>query len=170
MPKCTTRAGAARGKRRASSDFVYWLTATTPEARLKIVVVSSRARDLLDDGNRYHEDPPLTGDESVVAEVKNIAFPELLDPVDDHPPATIITALRPSGGKLLVAGVAHDDGEIAAVVVNGNQADIVSASAGVVDWTVTLDQKSATTIEAGAVDEAGNEEKTPHRVSWNTGT
>ncbi len=81
-------------------------------------IVSTKAKDLLADGNEYRKLPPLTGDESVVAEVSDVAWPQLLHPVDDLPPATIITSVRRDGGKLLVRGVSHDNGEIIAVTVN----------------------------------------------------
>ena len=61
-------------------------------------VVSTRAKDLLSDGNRYRALPPLTGDESRVAEVKDLKWPKLLDPVDDVPPVTVITSIRRSAG------------------------------------------------------------------------
>src|SRR5262249_46306871 len=50
-------------------------------------VVSTRAKDLVGDGNKYHAEPPLTGDESRVAEVRDVPFPALLSPADDLPPA-----------------------------------------------------------------------------------
>ena len=41
-------------------------------------VVSTRARDLMGDGDVYRADPPLTGDLSRVAEVRDVDFPSLL--------------------------------------------------------------------------------------------
>ena len=42
----------------------------------------------------------LTGDESRAAEVKDVDFPKLLDPVDDQPPATVVTRItRAKDGK-----------------------------------------------------------------------
>src|SRR5216683_7089235 len=43
----------------------------------------------------------LTGDESRVAEVRDVDFPTLLDPTDDLPPATVIThVVVAPGGKV----------------------------------------------------------------------
>ena len=56
-------------------------------------VVSTKAADLLKDGNEYRAQSPLTGDESVVAEVRGLAWPQLLTPVDDLPPVTVIGML-----------------------------------------------------------------------------
>ena len=53
-------------------------------------IVSTKAADLVADGNKYRQEPPLTGDESVVAEVSGVDWPELLEPGrrpaagDDH--------------------------------------------------------------------------------------
>ena len=44
-------------------------------------IVSTKAAELLKDGNEYKALAPLTGDESVVAEVKSVPWPELLNPV-----------------------------------------------------------------------------------------
>jgi hypothetical protein len=106
----------------------------------------------------------LTGDESVAAEVRDIEFPQLLTPVDDLPPATIVTHARITGGRVFVQGVSHDDGEVAKVTVNGRPALATAAAAGVVDWTIELPPPADGRIVAVAVDEAGNVEPAPHRV------
>ena len=80
-----------------------------------------------------------TGPEARATEVKSIAFPEILTPVDDLPPATMITSMQPNGNRLLVRGISHDNGEIATVTVNGRLAAITTQHAGVADWTITLD-------------------------------
>jgi hypothetical protein len=127
-------------------------------------VVSARAKDLLGDGSRYRKEPPLTGDESLVAEVKDVEFPELLKVVDDLPPATVITSVRRLGGKAVVSGTTHDDGEIVSVQVNGQNATLVPVTAGVVDWRTEITVKPGAVITAMAHDKAGNKEQTPHRV------
>jgi hypothetical protein len=119
-------------------------------------IVSTRASDLLSDGNTYRREPPLTGDESVVAEVANITWPTLLDPVDDLPPATIVLAVRRSGTKLRVSGVTHDNGDIVSIEVNGVAAQVLSKQAGVVDWQVILDAPADGKLVASARDGAGN--------------
>lgn len=127
-------------------------------------VVSTRAKDLLKDGNRYKKDEPLTGNESRVAKVKGIAFPRVLNPVDDLPPATIILSVRHQNGKLLVRGISHDNGEIVSVTVNKRPAKIVSSSSGVIDWEITLPETEARRIVAFATDRAGNVEQMAHVV------
>ena len=47
------------------------------------------------------------------------------------------------------------------VTVNGRPASVVSSGAGVVDWQITLDDPAAQVV-AGARDQAGNVEQTPH--------
>ena len=125
-------------------------------------VVSTRAPDTKNDGNVYRPEPPLTGDESVVATVKDVDFPQLLDPVDDHPPVTVVLDARRSGDVLVLQGVAHDDGEIAEVRVNGKPAQLSASAAGVVDWRIELDAADTKQIQALAIDRAGNSERTPH--------
>ncbi len=130
-------------------------------------VVSTRAKDLLKDGNKYRKDEPLTGNESVVAKVKNIPFPKLLDPVDDLPPATIITSVRKEEDQFLVRGVTQDNGPIASINVNGRQAVVLSDAAGVVDWEITVPVPKNDVLVAHATDEAGNVEQMAHR--WEIG-
>ncbi|MDA0284378.1 MAG: hypothetical protein O3B86_13590, partial [Planctomycetota bacterium] len=125
-------------------------------------VVSTAAKDLIEDGNNYREEATLTSSESRVAEVKNIAWPKLLDPVDDLPPATVITSIRRDGGKLVVRGISHDNGEIVSIKVNGQSAEIVANHSGVVDWTVQLPVPANGQLTAVASDQAGNRELTGH--------
>ena len=127
-------------------------------------VVSARAKDLVGDGNRYRKEPPLTGDESLVAEVSDVEFPELLKVVDGLPPATVITSVRRRGGKVIVSGTTHDDGDIVSVQVNGQDATLVVVTDGVVDWRTEITVKTGAVITAMARDKAGNQEQTPHRV------
>ena len=125
-------------------------------------LVSLLATDLQQDGLTYREEPPLTGDESRVAEVTDLTWPRLLDPVDDLPPATIITALQRTGTALRVSGVTHDNGEIAEVLVNGRPATVVRSVAGVTDWFAEFAEVPGDGFVAGARDAAGNQEQTPH--------
>src|SRR4029079_15851743 len=80
--------------------FVYYYYGPGRHAK----IVSTAAKDLMKDGNKYHEEPPLTGDESVVAEVTDGQFPQLLHPVDDLPPATVITETTRKGNVVTVSG------------------------------------------------------------------
>jgi hypothetical protein len=104
----------------------------------------------------------FTGKDVRAAEVTRADFPTLLDPVDDLPPATMITSVQRVKGKLLVKGLSQDNGEVASVAVNGCPARIVSAHAGVADWEITIDVPHNGKIAASASDKAGNREKTGH--------
>lgn len=99
-----------------------------------------------------------------MAEVAAVRWPTLLNPVDDLPPATIITSMHRDGGTLVVEGVSHDNGRITSVSVGGRDATIVGCNAGVADWTATLKAPAEGTVAAFATDEAGNVEQTPHEV------
>ena len=129
-------------------------------------VVSTRAKDLLADGNKYRQDPPLTGNESVAAEVKNVDFPILLDPIDDIPPATIVTSIRRDGNKVTVRGISHDNSRIRAVRVNGKPATLSAATDGVADFKIVFDAPATGTYIAQGIDDAGNAEETPHEVHF----
>jgi hypothetical protein len=123
-------------------------------------VVSTRAKDLINDGGDYHAEVGLTGDESRVARVKGVEFPKLLDPVDDLPPATVITSIRKVDGKLLVRGATSDNGTVKRVLVNGKEAKALSPN--FVDWEAIVDE--AALVKAGAEDDKGNIEKLAHEV------
>jgi hypothetical protein len=134
-------------------------------------VVSTAAKDLMEDGSDYKSLPPLTGKEARVAEVENVQWPEVLDPVDDLPPATIITSVREQGGTLEVQGVSHDNGTITKITVNGQPADVTSTGSGVVDWKLTLNTPANRQLIASATDEAGNtEHQTAHRLTLRSKT
>jgi hypothetical protein len=127
-------------------------------------IVSAKAKDLLADGNEYKSEAPLTGKQAKVAQVGNVAWPKLLDLTDDLPPCTIITSIRKAGGKVVVTGIAHDNGDIVSVSVNGAKAKVMSANAGVVDWQIELNGNDMKSIIAFASDKAGNVEKMAHQV------
>jgi hypothetical protein len=125
-------------------------------------VVSTRAKDLIGDGNKYRADPPLTGDESRVAEVQGVRFPAPLSPTDDMPPATVITHARAAAGKVVVRGTTSDNGVIKRVLVNGRPARPLAPNFA--EWEAVLEGVRPGTLKltAGAEDAAGNVEKTPH--------
>lgn len=127
-------------------------------------VVSTAAEDLIEDGNKYVAEPPLTGNESRVAEVADVAWPKLLDPQDDLPPATTITSWKQTGERLIVEGISHDNGRIVSVIVNGRPARIVASQAGVVDWRAELDAANLDHLTAHAEDAAGNVERYGHQT------
>ena len=128
-------------------------------------IATSAAADLMKDGTAWHKEPPLTGDESVVAEVPDLPFPQLLDPIDDLAPTTVITGTRLRDGKLIVSGVTHDNGDVVSVTVNGQPAQIVSTSAGLADWQITIDTPPAGKVIANAKDRAGNIERNAHEIT-----
>ena len=97
----------------------------------------------------------------------SVVFPAPLEPVDDRAPVTVITQVRPSeGGRLLVRGAAADGGTIRAVRVNGTAARSVGPNYS--RWQVELVDVAPGVIELTAVseDDAGNVEKTPHRMRF----
>lgn len=128
-------------------------------------IASTGDTALVNDGSKWHQEPPLTGDQSVVTEVRDVPFPQLLDPVDDLPPVTLITsATVQKDGKVRVTGITHDNGEIAAVLVNGQPAKMAAAQAGLADWELTLSSPETGKIIAVATDKAGNVESAGHEV------
>lgn len=129
-------------------------------------VVSTRAKDLINDGSPYREELHLTGDESRATEVRDVKFPALLDPVDDLPPATVITrvTMQPNG-RLAVWGCTSDNGTVKKVLVNGKEAEAWTPN--FLEWKVELEVEKGEVkkITAHAEDAAGNVEKTGHEVS-----
>jgi hypothetical protein len=126
-------------------------------------VVSTKTHELKDDGLAYKDVPLLTGDESRAAEVHDVAFPTLLDPVDDLPPATVITHVGSlEDGRLVVRGTTSDNGTVKRVRVNGQEARAVAANFA--DWEAVLTgvRPGTQKLVAEAEDGAGNVEKTPH--------
>jgi hypothetical protein len=127
------------------------------------LVVSTRSPEYKARPDAFHADPPLTGDESRVMEVATPDFPQLLDPVDDLPPATVITGLQRRDSKVLVQGTCSDNGSVTRVVVNGREAAALAPNFAT--WEITLDAAVAETVVAHGEDAAGNVEKLEHRVS-----
>ncbi|MGK0186579.1 MAG: hypothetical protein ACI9R3_002362 [Verrucomicrobiales bacterium] len=137
-------------------------------------VVSTAAADLMEDGNDYREAPPLTADESRVAEVANVEWPTLLEPTDDEPPATVITwpgdgddVAPQASGKLVVRGTSTDNSGTTRVVINGVEA--VDSDYGFHQWSVELSglAPGELKLEAYSEDGAGNREKTAHKIQVN---
>jgi hypothetical protein len=126
------------------------------------LVVSTKSGEYKANPDAFREDAPLTGNESRVAEVKGVAFPQPPAAVDDLPPATVVTRVTRADGKLLVRGTCADNGPVKTVTVNGKEAKPTAGNFA--EWEVTLDA-GATTIEARAADAAGNVEQTPAVVT-----
>lgn len=124
-------------------------------------VVSTAAKDYGKDGLTYTADVPLTGDESRVAKVSGVKFPELLHPVDDLPPATVITRVERRDGKVMVRGTTSDNGTVTKVTVNGRAAKALAPNFA--EWEIVLPGDEMK-ISARGEDAAGNVEKRPHVV------
>ncbi len=129
------------------------------------LVVSTKSQEYKREPNRFREEPGLTGDESRVAEITAPEFPQLLDPIDDLPPVTVITSVAAQGNQLSIRGITHDNQGVARVEVNGQQAKIDSEDAGVADWSVTIPRPRDGQITAQGIDLAGNRETNMHRVA-----
>ncbi len=129
------------------------------------MIVSSRSPEYKADPKAFRAEPPLTGDESRVKEMKDVPFPEPLSPVDDLPPTTVITRVIRSGGKVIVRGCTADNGTVTKVTVNGQPAK--STAANFAEWEAVLEgvPTGEYKIEAGSADAAGNVEKTPMTVT-----
>jgi hypothetical protein len=128
--------------------------------------VWAHSKHFAEDGLKYREEPPLTGKQygmaTVVAEVKDVEFPKLLDPVDDLPPTTVITHVRRDGDRAVVRGTTADNGAVKRVLVNGKEAKQVSPNFA--EWQIVLEgvSKGELKLKAHAEDAAGNVEKRPH--------
>jgi hypothetical protein len=128
-------------------------------------VVSTAAKDYGKDGLIYGADVPLTGDESRVARVADVTLPEPLHPVDDLPPATVITRVeRLSDGRVRVSGTTNDNGTVTKVTVNGQAAKALATNFA--EWEAVLRnvKPGEIKVSAHAEDAAGNVEKRPHVV------
>jgi hypothetical protein len=126
-------------------------------------IVSIKARELTADGLDYRQDPPLTGDASRVA-IVNVPFPKIPEPIDDQPPATVITHTLQQGNKLLVRGTTSDNGTVVRVTVNGKEA--TARRSNFAEWEVVLSDVPSGDfrLAAHAEDVAGNIEQMPHHL------
>jgi hypothetical protein len=138
-----------------------------PGRHAKAVWVHSK---LFAEGLKYHEEKPLTGSHfdmaTVVAEVREVEFPKLLDPVDDLPPTTVITHVhRAGGGRVTVRGTTADNGTVKRVLVNGTEAQALAPN--FTEWEVTLEKVpgGAFKFEGYAEDTAGNVERNRHALT-----
>ena len=120
-------------------------------------VISVKSREAKTEPAIFKSESPLTGDESRVTEVRDVPFPQLLDPIDDLPPTTVVTHVTRTANGLLVRGSAADNGEIKSVTVNGTEAQ--SLRDHFAEWEVTLPKQDTVEITAFARDAAGNIEK-----------
>jgi hypothetical protein len=153
--------GGPRTRKTEPAVSYYFHDAPTPGTVMS--VASANNARAMKDGS-YRSIDGWTGREVRAAEVKNIAFPELLAPVDDLPPATLITRVQAEGTRRTICGVSHDDGAIAIVSVNGHPATITTQHAGVADWVITLDTPADGRYLAKATDLVGNAELIPQEI------
>lgn len=140
----------------------------TSGARPVTHVLSAKTPAATDD-DAYQNIAGWTGQEARAAAVNAISFPELVAPIDDLPPATLITSIIPKGAQQLVRGVSHDNGEIHSVTVNGHAAIITAQHAGVADWSITLETPSDGRYIAQSTDQTGNAELSPHDLRQHSG-
>jgi hypothetical protein len=125
------------------------------------MVVSMKSGEFKANPAGFREEKDLTGNESRVAEVKDVAFPAFPQLTDDLPPATVITSVSKKDGKLVVRGTASDNGTVKRVTVNGKEARSVAGNFA--EWEIALD--SANELKAHSEDAQGNVEKTPMVVA-----
>ncbi len=123
---------------------------------------SSPAGEVRADGNSYKSDSPLTGDESRVLEVRDLQFPQLLDPVDDQPPSTVITHVNRMADGWLIRGSASDNGEIRRISVNG--VPVRAVRENFAEWETVLSSDNLDHIMVSASDTAGNTEQPSHSL------
>lgn len=121
------------------------------------MVVSVKSGEFKAAPDTFRVERDLTGDQSRVAEVKDVPFPAFPQLTDDLPPTTVITNVTKADGKLVVRGSAADNGSVKRVLVNGQEAKSVAGNFGT--WEITL--AVAPEVKALAEDAAGNVEKTP---------
>jgi hypothetical protein len=128
------------------------------------LIASTRSLEYRRERGRYRAEPELTGDESRVAEVSSTPFPELLEPVDDLPPSTVITHIRQDGETIVAKGTCSDNGTVKRVVISGVEARAIVGNFA--EWEAAVPHKvadgSTLKLSAHAEDEAGNVESLPH--------
>jgi hypothetical protein len=153
--------GGGPRTRKTEHPVTYYLHGL-PEPVAVTRLASLRVAEAEKNGS-YTSIEGLTGPEMRAAPVQGVAFPELLAPIDDLPPATLITRMEDRASKRIVSGVSHDNGEVATVTVNGLPATISSQLAGVADWSIELPASADENYRASAMDVAGNAERMPHQ-------
>lgn len=153
--------GGGPRTRRTDNSVAYFFH-NHPTANATTEVVSTRLSDM----TRDVELPVIdgwAGSDARAHKVANVEFPDLLSPRDDLPPATMITRIEALGAQWRISGIAHDNSDIATILVNNRKATIVAHHAGVVDWTITLEAPVDRRLVALAVDSAANRERIPHQ-------
>jgi hypothetical protein len=125
-------------------------------------VLGVKSKEVADAADSFREETGLTSKLTRVTEVKDVAFPKLLDPVDDLPPSSVIMHVRKSGRTLVVRGTTADNGTVTRVLVNGQAARALAPNFA--EWEAVL-EPAAREVRAQATDAAGNVEPRPHVVA-----
>jgi hypothetical protein len=130
-----------------------------------VALVAHLDRAAKDTASDFQQAKFLRDEKLRTAEVQGIAFPtDVLSPVDDLAPATMITSVERRAGNLLVRGVTHDNGAIGGVAVNGVEAKVQLLQAGLADWEALVPVPADGLVTARAADQAGNAEAPGHRL------
>src|SRR5262249_52946428 len=100
-----------------------------------------------------------------IVKASSEAFPAPLNPVDDLPPATVIThVLAAEAGRLIARGTTSDGGVVKRVSVNGQEARALRPDFAEWEMIMAAPEGSLELI-ASAEDAAGNVEMRPHRAT-----
>lgn len=160
--------GGGPRQEKVEHGVAYYFHDSSGDGRaLKVVSAHTPIGAANEPAGEYKPVEGFTGKDVRAAEVSGVTFPALLEPLDDLPPATMITSVRRAeGGRVRVTGVSQDNGDIAAVTVNGRPATFSRNGTGIADWEAELQSPAAAgdgaiAIEARATDDAGNVEQTP---------
>jgi hypothetical protein len=152
--------GAAVEKRLGPGDYLRGRAIT--KALTTSPPGEAKARFVKQSADPLATPPP----EPPSAPLSSTAFPRPLDPVDDLPPATVITFTgRTTDGRLVVRGTTSDNGTVRRVLVNGQEARPLAPNFS--EWEIALEGAGSHQLQlsAYAEDSAGNVEKLPHVVS-----
>ncbi len=127
------------------------------------MVVSTRSPEFKADAAKFRAESGLTGDESRVADVTGVEFPEPLSPIDDQPPQSVITHVVVKPLRILLRGSVADNGEVKRVVVNGQDAKLDATSG---EWEISFlrSDSGPLLIAAHSEDAAGNVERLVHQM------
>lgn len=128
------------------------------------MIVSTKSGEYRSAEKDFRSEASITGNESRLREVKDVAFPEPLTPIDDVPPATIMTRVIRDGTQVTIRGCTIDNGIVKKVTVNGRPAQ--AKAANFAEWEIVLESipKGEVSLIAIAEDITGNVEKTPMKL------
>jgi hypothetical protein len=113
--------------------------------------------------------PLATTPDLPVVKASSDEFPAPLEPIDDLPPATVITSVaNGQKGEIIVRGTTSDNGTVRRVRVNDHEARALRPNFA--EWELVITEASsdhggAIELIASAEDAAGNVERRPHRLA-----